>query len=273
MTLASENLDMLTLYGLQLVDIHQILELVFGNAYFCFNQRLYLQLIGLFMGCKPSPIGAIVRVYMFERNSIYIDVYYLPMFYKRYVDDGAILARSEEHANELFNSIARQDPDGRLEWEVDYPATEETFTPFLSTQIRVDTEGVLHYKFYRKKQKKRITLHFKSHHSFQTKVQTIKQFYKTAEASSSSPEYAEESKAMVDHLLQCNGYSNPRQYINHRAKGTGPKSGDIKTATLKLPYISEEVSCEVRKFINSKKLPINVIFKPGMKLKDISCSS
>ena len=43
--------------------------------------------------------------------------------------------------------------------------------------------------------------------------------------------------------------------------------------TLKLPYISEEVSCEIRKFINSKKLPIKVIFKPGTKLKEIFCSS
>ena len=110
-----------------------MLELVFGNAYFCFDNRLYLQLIGLFMGCKPSPLGAIIRVYMFERNSIYIDIHYLPLlFYKRYVDDGATLARSEEHATNFFNSIAQQDPDGRLEWEVDFPDSEESFTPFLS---------------------------------------------------------------------------------------------------------------------------------------------
>ena len=156
---------MLNLYGLQLVDIHQILELVFGNAYFCFDNKLYVQLIGLFMGCKPSPIGAIIRVYMFEKNSIYIDTYYQP-FYKRYVDDGATLARSEEHATEIFNSIARQDPDGRLEWEVDFTRTQESFTPFLSTQIRVDKDGIVHYNFYRKTQKKNITLHYLSHHSF-----------------------------------------------------------------------------------------------------------
>ena len=84
---------MLNLYGLQLADIHQILELVFGNAYFCFDNKLYVQLIGLFVGCKPSPIGAIIRVYMFKKNSIYIDTHYLP-FYKRYADDGATLARS-----------------------------------------------------------------------------------------------------------------------------------------------------------------------------------
>ena len=64
-------------------------------------------------------------------------------FYKRYVGDGATLARSEEHATEIFNSIARQDPDGRLKWEVDFPSTQESFTPFLSTQIRVDEDGIV----------------------------------------------------------------------------------------------------------------------------------
>ena len=271
---ATEHQDKLQLYGLQLVDLHQMLELVFGNAYFCFDNRLYLQLIGLFMGCKPSPLGAIIRVYMFERNSIYIDIHYLPLlFYKRYVDDGATLARSEEHATNFFNSIAQQDPDGRLEWEVDFPDSEESFTPFLSTQIRVDADGHVHSKFYRKKQKKSITLHYLSHHPFKTKVEVIKQFYKTAEASSSSPAYADESKSVIDHLLQCNGYSDPRQYITYRFKGTGPKSAHEQSVTLKLPYISETVSEEIRKFIKNKQLPINIIFKPGVKLQELFCSS
>ena len=49
-----------------------------------------------------------------------------------------------------------------------------------------------------------------------TKVQAIKQFHRTAEASSSSPEYAEESKVVIDRLLRCNGYENPRQLSVYR---------------------------------------------------------
>ena len=120
-----------------------------------------------------------------------------------------------------YNSIARQYPDGRLEWEVDFPRTEESFDPFLSTQIRVDEDGIIHSNFVRKKQKKDITLHYLSHHSFKTKVQTIKEFYRTAEASSSSPEYTEGPKVVIDRLLRCNGYDNPRQYIDYRYKGRG----------------------------------------------------
>ena len=239
-SLATEHRDMLNLYGLQLVDIHQILELVFGNAYFCFDNKLYVQLIGLFMGCKPSPIGAIIRVYMFEKNSIYIDTHYLP-FYKRYVDDGATLARSEEHATEIFNSIARQDPDGRLEWEVDFPRTEESFTPFLSTQIRVDEDGIVHSKFYRKQQKNNITLHYLSHHSFQTKVQTIKQFYRTAEASSRTVH-----DRLSEHLRFANNpiapsYNEEAMAVHYRQKHLG------ETANLKFELIKTESNTVLRK--------------------------
>ena len=42
---------------------------------------------------------------------------------------------------------------------------------------------------------------------------------------------------------------------------------------LKLPYISEIVSDEIRKFIRNRDLPVNVIFKPGVKLQELCCSS
>ena len=77
MSLAAEHQESLSLFGLQLVDVHEMLELVLTSSFFVFDQRLYQQILGLFMGCKPSPIAAIVRVYNFERRSIYIDVLFL----------------------------------------------------------------------------------------------------------------------------------------------------------------------------------------------------
>ena len=71
-----------------------------------------------------------------------------------------------------------------------------------------------------------------------------------------------------------NGYDNPRQYIDYRYKGRGVnKAGLSKSVVLKLPYISETVSDEIRKFICNRNLPVNVIFKPGVKLQDLFCSS
>ena len=274
MELATEHRDKLNLYGLELRDIHEMLEYIFGKAYFTFNNRLYLQLMGLFMGCKPSPIGAIIRVYYFERRSIYTDSHYLPVIqrlYRRYVDDAGTLAKSQNHALQIFDSIAAQDGDQRLAWEVDYPETN-SFLPFLGTEIRVDDEGHLHHKFYRKEQKKQITLHYRSHHPLRTKVEVARNFYKTAEKSS-TPEYVEESMQIVDHLLRCNGYSNPRQYLTFRHKVISTKVRDTTMVNLKLPYISEQVSAKILRFIKAQSLPVTVIFLPGKKLRDIFCSS
>ena len=96
--LAAEHLDSLQLLGLELVDVHEMSELVFTSSYFVFDRKLYQQMLGLFMGCKPSPIGAIVRVYTFERRSLYIDPHYLPTssVYGRYVDDAGTIAQSEQ---------------------------------------------------------------------------------------------------------------------------------------------------------------------------------
>ena len=274
MEMAAEHQDKLTLCGLQLRDVHEMLEYIFGKAYFCFNNRLYLQLMGLFMGCKPSPIGAIIRVYYFERRSIYTDSHYLPVIqrlYRRYVDDAGTLAESKDHATQIFNSIASEDKDGRLAWEIDYSDTN-SFLPFLGTEVRIDDQGVVHHKFYRKEQKKQITLHYRSHHPFKTKLEVVKNFYKTAEKSS-TPQYLEESKQIVDHLLRCNGYSDPRQYLTLRHKVVSTKIKDVEMVNLKLPYISEQVSAKILRFIKDHSLPITVIFLPGKKLRDLFCSS
>ena len=49
------------------------------------------QMVGLFMGCMPSPIGAVIRVYMFEKRSVYTDIHFLSnpasLFFGRYMDD------------------------------------------------------------------------------------------------------------------------------------------------------------------------------------------
>ena len=87
-----------------------MLELVFSNSFFVFDGKIYQQMIGLFLGCKPSPIGAIVRVYTFERRSVYTDLHYLPVMYGRYVDDAGTVTSDEERANQLFDRIAGGSP-------------------------------------------------------------------------------------------------------------------------------------------------------------------
>ena len=185
--LAAEHLDSLDLFGLELTDVHEILETVLTNAYFAFDNHLYMQLLGLFMGCKPSPIGAIVRVYTFERRSIYIDAHYLPLSvtYGRYVDDAGTVVDSEDHARLLFQSISEQDSDGHLGWEIEYPSSPDQFVPFLGTQIRIDNRGSLEY---RKRTEETDNSELQVPPPNETKVEVARNFYKTVSISSSSPE-------------------------------------------------------------------------------------
>ena len=82
---ANEHLETLNLCGFQLMDSHEMLKLVFGNTYFTYSGRVYLQCVGLcrsrvgLMRSKPSPIGAIMRVYTSQRRSVYIDPHFLPI--------------------------------------------------------------------------------------------------------------------------------------------------------------------------------------------------
>ena len=271
-SLQDEHRSQLNLYGLKLIDIQEMLELVLGGAFFTYNSRVFLQTVGLFMGCKPSPICAIVPIYTFERKSIYLDTAYISTPYGKYIDDAYTIVSCEQEAIDLFNSISKQDPDGLLKWEIDFPKSPDEFTPFLGTSVNVDHEGNINYRYYRKTQKKNITLHAKSHHPLRTKVEVAKNFYKTAEKSSSSVDLAEQSKSLVDKLLLCNGYTDPRTFIKtHIPTPNMSYISMEEKVCLKIPYVSEFVSYEILRYIRKRKLPINVIFTPGNKLRDILC--
>ncbi len=135
---ANEHLESLDLLGITLTDVHMILEHILSNSFFSFDNHLYQQLDGLFMGLRPSPVLAVVRMYYLERNSIYTDMVISPVsFYKRYVDDGAGTATDKETALAILNSIAEQDEDKRTIWELEYPENESDYIPFLNSEVNI----------------------------------------------------------------------------------------------------------------------------------------
>ena len=274
--LAEEHWEELDTFGLTLVDLQRIMELVFGKAYFTFDEKLYWQRDGLFMGCSPSPGAAIMAVYRMERNSIYTDVHYLfrlvHTYYCRYVDDNSSIAPHEEAAKQICDAISAQDPRGRIKWEIDFPE-ENQFVPFLDTEIKIESDGTLVTRYFRKPQNKGIILHSRSHHPESTKSEVLKNFYRTAVEVSSGPEELQHSLNIVDELARGNGYqprgSGPTNRPNRKRK----KKKEGYRAPLKLPYISELVSQKIRSYIKQRKLPIRPIFTPGRTLKDMFCRS
>jgi hypothetical protein len=101
-------------------------------------------------------------------------------------------------------------------------------------------------------------------------VDVARYFYETAWTSTSSSSFTEESYRVINKLLE----NNPRQFINYKLKSVcSQPDPEAKTVTLQLPYISEEISHQILKFIKNKWLPLTVVFLPGIKLKELFCAS
>ena len=90
--------------------------------------------------------------------------------------------------------------------------------------------------------------------------------------------FTEESYKIIDRLLARNDFKNPRQYIQYHSpkierRNTITRKNDAEYVSLCLPYISENISNKIRKYIINHNLPIRIISTLGRKLKDIFCSS
>ena len=125
------------------------------------------------------------------------------------MDDNSSLAQNREYAQQICSMIGEQDPNGRIQWEIDFPESGN-FDPFLDTEVKIETGGHLVSRYYRKPQNKDIILHAKSHHPQSTKEEVLKNFYKTACEVSSAPEETLHSIEIVDDLAKKNGYKPQR---------------------------------------------------------------
>ena len=182
------------------------------------------------------------------------------------------LAPDRDFALSVVNSISEQDPDHRIKWELDYPEPGE-FTPFLDTELKIDDEGIFHSRYYRKPQKKKITLHHNSHHPLNIKEQVVTNFYNTADKVSSGVEEREHSNDIVTDLLVQNGYNQPESFIKCKKKKKKKKKIRSNAPILELPYISEVCSNKIRNLFSKCKIEGRIIFKPGKKLRNIFCNS
>lgn len=112
----------------------------------------------------------------------------------------------------------------------------------------------------------------------QTKINTIRNSYKEAQFIASSDQLAQSMK-LVDQLYLNNGYVNPRQYIKpsnpHQFTGTFSsfKRQNLKHHILKLPFISDEFSRKVDKYISQHKLPFRIVYLKPVTLANMFCRS
>ena len=202
------------------------------------------------------------------------------MFYGRFYDDLGAITQNVRKARLICSSIEAQDPDSRIKLTVDYPESKEVYTPFLNTEIKIDRDGNIDTRLYRKPQKKLLTLHATSHHPLAVKEHTIANMYQTAENVSSNDRNKEHSERMIDTLLLNNGYiSRVLQQIRlkkerrprKRRKNNEPHKDSV--TTLKVPFLSDKCTAQVKRAAETLKIPVRVVTTPGKKLRDLLTSS
>jgi hypothetical protein len=109
------------------------------------------------MRVRPAKIGAIIKMSMLEKNSIYTDLRISTHFYGRFYDDLSSVTSYKRRAKLMSNLIENQDPDHLIRLTVDYPETRDDYTPFLNMEVKIGEDGSLNTRLYRKPQKKLLT--------------------------------------------------------------------------------------------------------------------
>ena len=276
---AVENRNHINLCGLNLTDIHELLEASLLNSYFVYDRQIYVQLVGFFMGVRPAPLGAIIKMWKLERNSIYTDLRITPLFYGRFYDDLSSMTANIRRAKLMCNLIEDEDPDQLTKLTLDYPETRNSYTPFLNMETKIDQDGSLNTRLFRKPQKKLLTLNANSHHPKAVKEHTINNMYQTAKDVSSSDINRIHSERMVDELLRNNGYTSrvieqvKRNGMKRKKKKKKKHNIDEKITTLAIPFLSDKCTAQIKWAASSLQLPVRVVTTPGRKLRNLLTSS
>ena len=155
-------------------DVNTFLEVALLNSYFVYDRQVYIQSQGFFMGVRPAPIGAIIKMWRLERNSIYTDRRLRYAFYGQFYDDLGVIIPNKRRAQMLCTAIENEDPDKLIKSTVDYPKNSDDFVPFLNVEVKIERDGMVSTRLFRKPQKTLLTLNSNSHHSNSIKEHTQK---------------------------------------------------------------------------------------------------
>jgi hypothetical protein len=214
------------------------------------------------------------RIFTYFKNTLSLTYFKSKFNVRNNYDDATSTAETKEEALALVQKVADQDPDKKLKWELEFPQSEQDFIPFLNTELRVEPDGTVTSRLFRKPQQKDITLHRNSCHPECVKTNTVINLYREASRIASGPQERERSLKIFNDLLVKNGYQDPRNFMNRRRRNSNNRKSDSDDrAVLRLDFISDSISNRIRNYIRQNHLPIKVSFSPARKLRNIVCNN
>ena len=195
-------------YGLELSDIECLLHLLLDNNVFEYKTQCYRLIRGLAMGNRLSGTLAILVMDRFERNNIYDHLYPASSLYVRYVDDSNTVANDTDQARDMLQYLNSKHPT--IKFELTLPEADG-FLPILDIKMRINEDGSISLKHYRKPANRGITLHYESHHPATTKRSIAYNEFQRA-ADYSTPDNRSASINQAADKLQNNKY--PEKWLN-----------------------------------------------------------
>ena len=260
----------LNTYGLKTDDLFILLHLLLDNNIFSYEDiGIYRQIRGLAMGSRISGILAILAMDRFERLFIYRNLEPQLTIYVRYVDDIGTVVPNSDEAYRTLTYLNSKHPT--IKFELELPDSDG-YLPILDIQMKIDDNGQIHHRLYRKKASKNITLHFNSHHPRTVKKAIITNELRRATLCSSLA-HRPEAISMTRTKLRRNGYPDlltDNACKNKQKKPKKKPNADNTLFTLKIPFISDTFNYNVRQILNKHNIPARLTNTPGLTLRKLS---
>ncbi|CAF1074569.1 unnamed protein product, partial [Brachionus calyciflorus] len=97
-----DNLIFENNFDFDIICFRKIFELIFTSGIFEFDEKFFLQILGLPMGCKCGPSEA--NLYLFILEKYWVSLH-STLLYKRFIDDILIISLYEININELIEQF------------------------------------------------------------------------------------------------------------------------------------------------------------------------
>ncbi|EYC18882.1 hypothetical protein Y032_0026g1425 [Ancylostoma ceylanicum] len=250
LTLLHEHEKEIRLYGLTLSEIRKLLTVVLKQNIFRFNNIVYRQIRGLAMGSRIAPLLAIIFLDSIEKRALRRGIIY----YKRYIDDIFIVARSRCSLRKTLQNL--NSANDNITFTVEDPG-EDNFLPFLNTKVRIRS-GKVESIWYKEPASANVLVHSRSCHPYCMKNMRIAQETTTHDSTTTI--------RRAEDILRENGYRYEPSYCwkpHHSLHG----------AVMVMPYVDERLANRINCAVRNSKIPARLIFRPPRSLKELLTSS
>ena len=254
------HMDNINMYGLQPMDIADLLNFTFKNTLTRIKDKLYRQIQGVAMGSHSGAAYSILVLNHYEQLAFsQLQSKFLQVF--RYIDDYYILTDSIETKDTLFSLMNDLHPN--LNFTIEMPNTSSSLN-FLDMSITL-SNGSFNFLHYQKDTHSGRYLHWTSAHPPRTRINIIRtETARIIENCNRSLLKAAPFLQQLEHQLRasmyplhiikkhisaiCNQYrtGNQRQQLAHRPSLRNSQATQDKNL-LRVPYIDPILSRLIQK--------------------------